>query len=68
MYNLCISIYIYIFQVVLAIVFLIPADIGTLIDFVAFLMWIFYGMAFVTVIIFRYKKHYKDLPRPVRVI
>jgi len=53
--------------VVLAVVFLLPADIGTLIDFVSFLMWIFYGMAILTVIIFRYKKDYKDLERTFKV-
>jgi len=54
-------------QLILAIVFTIPGDIGKLIDFVGFLQWIFYGMNFLAVIIFRYKRGYKDLPRPVKV-
>jgi len=54
-------------SVTLAIVFLIPADIGELIDFVSFLMWIFYGMAILSVIVFRIRKDYKDLHRPVKV-
>jgi len=54
-------------SVTLAVVFLIPADIGELIDFVSFLMWIFYGMAILSVIIFRIRKDYKDLHRPVKV-
>lgn len=54
-------------SVFLAIIFLLPANIGALIDFVSFLMWIFYGMAIFTVVIFRFRKQYKDVERPFKV-
>jgi L-type amino acid transporter 9 len=55
-----------VWTVFLAVIFLIPGNIGALIDFVSFLSWIFYGMNMLGVIIFRYSKQYKDLHRPVR--
>jgi L-type amino acid transporter 9 len=54
-------------SILLAIIFLLPGNIGALIDFVSFLQWIFYGMAFLTVVIFRYRKKYKDLDRSFKV-
>lgn len=52
---------------VLATIFLLAGDIGTLIDFISFILWGFYGLNMLAVIIFRYMKPYKDIPRVVKI-
>lgn len=55
-----------IFTCILAIVFMLAGDIGILIDFVSFITWGFYGLNMLAVIIFRFKKPYKDYPRVIK--
>ena len=57
----------YLSQTVFAVIFTFVGDIDVLINFISFLQWIFYGMNMLSVIIFRYKAKYKNLPRPFRV-
>lgn len=55
------------FNVTVGIIFLLSGDIDSLIDFLSFTMWIFYGLNMLGVIVFRFKKPFKDYPRPVKV-
>lgn len=49
----------------LAIIYIMPTDINTLINYFSFATWAFYGLACLSVIIMRFTK--KDLHRPVKV-
>lgn len=53
------------FQGLLAICYIIPADIGTLINYFSFAQWGFYGMSALALIVLRFTR--KDLHRPVKV-
>ncbi|XP_011873203.1 PREDICTED: b(0,+)-type amino acid transporter 1-like isoform X2 [Vollenhovia emeryi] len=54
-----------IFQGILSLAMLLVGDITALIEFASFLMWVFYGMAMVSLIIMRRTK--PDAPRPYTV-
>ncbi|PSN40528.1 hypothetical protein C0J52_12262 [Blattella germanica] len=52
-------------QGVLTMIFILAGNIATLIDFASFLIWIFYGLAMVSLLITR--KTMKDVERPFKV-
>lgn len=52
-------------QATLAILMIIPSDIGILTNIFSFTAWIFYGMVAASVLIMRVT--HKDLPRPYKV-
>ncbi|XP_032833285.1 B(0,+)-type amino acid transporter 1 isoform X3 [Petromyzon marinus] len=54
-----------VFNGILAIIYIIPADINTLINFFSFAVWIFYGLTMLSFIVMRFTR--KELHRPVRV-
>lgn len=54
-----------IFTTVLALLMLIPGDIGSLIDFFSFAAWMFYALAIVSLIILRFTM--KNEHRPIKV-
>lgn len=54
-----------IFNAVIALLMVIPSDIGSLIDFFSFTAWIFYGGAMTALIIMRHTK--KDEHRPIKI-
>uniref|UniRef100_A0A3Q2W5B1 b(0,+)-type amino acid transporter 1 n=1 Tax=Haplochromis burtoni TaxID=8153 RepID=A0A3Q2W5B1_HAPBU len=54
-----------IFNGVLAIFYIIPADINTLINYFSFAQWFFYGLAALALIVMRFTR--KDLDRPVKI-
>ncbi|XP_074522493.1 b(0,+)-type amino acid transporter 1 isoform X2 [Halichoeres trimaculatus] len=54
-----------IFNGILAICYIIPADINTLINYFSFATWGFYGLSALALIVMRYTR--KDLHRPVKV-
>ena len=53
------------FQAIIAIIMLIPADIGSLLNFFSFTAWLFYGAVALALLILRYK--WKDAHRPFKV-
>ena len=53
------------FQAIIAIIMLIPADIGSLLNFFSFTAWLFYGAVALALLILRYK--WKDTHRPFKV-
>lgn len=55
----------FLFQGLLAICYIIPADIGILINYFSFAQWGFYGMSALALIVMRFTR--KDLDRPVKV-
>ncbi|XP_004539601.2 b(0,+)-type amino acid transporter 1 isoform X1 [Maylandia zebra] len=54
-----------IFNGVLAIFYIIPADINALINYFSFAQWFFYGLAALALIVMRFTR--KDLDRPVKI-
>uniref|UniRef100_UPI0037E872FD b(0,+)-type amino acid transporter 1 n=1 Tax=Semicossyphus pulcher TaxID=241346 RepID=UPI0037E872FD len=54
-----------IFNGILAICYIIPADINTLINYFSFATWSFYGLAALALIVMRFTR--KELHRPVKV-
>ncbi|XP_062583996.1 b(0,+)-type amino acid transporter 1-like [Saccostrea cucullata] len=54
-----------IFTTVIALLMLIPGDIGSLIDFFSFAAWMFYALAIICLIILRFK--WKDRKRPIKI-
>ncbi|XP_065934469.1 b(0,+)-type amino acid transporter 1 isoform X3 [Magallana gigas] len=54
-----------IFTTVVALLMLIPGDIGSLINFVSFASWMFYSLAIVSLIVLRFIR--KNEPRPIKV-
>lgn len=59
------TIWLFQFQFVISFIFTIIGDIGALIEFASFLIWVFYGSAFVCLLVLR--RTQPDLPRPYRV-
>lgn len=53
------------FQTILALCFVIPGDISTLIDFFSFTAWLFYGATTAALLVLRYR--WKDAERPYKV-
>lgn len=49
----------------LALVYIIPTDINTLINYFSFAQWLFYGLTALALIVMRFTR--KELPRPVKV-
>ncbi|XP_076011933.1 b(0,+)-type amino acid transporter 1 [Genypterus blacodes] len=54
-----------IFNGMLAVVYTIPADINTLINYFSFAQWVFYGLTALALIVMRFTR--KELHRPVKV-
>nr|XP_046239218.1 b(0,+)-type amino acid transporter 1 [Scatophagus argus] len=54
-----------IFNGLLAICYIMPADINTLINWFSFAQWVFYGLTMLAVIVMRFTR--KELHRPVKV-
>ncbi|KFV19976.1 B(0,+)-type amino acid transporter 1, partial [Tauraco erythrolophus] len=54
-----------IFYGVVAIIYIIPGDIDTLINYFSFAVWIFYGLTVLALIVMRFTR--KELKRPIRV-
>ncbi|XP_043937820.1 B(0,+)-type amino acid transporter 1 [Protopterus annectens] len=54
-----------IFNGILSIIYIIPADINTLINYFSFAVWISYGAATLSLIVMRFTR--KDLKRPVKI-
>ena len=52
-------------QCIVAMLMVIPADIGSLIDFFSFAAWLFYGMAVFCVILLRFTR--KNADRKIKV-
>lgn len=52
-------------QAAIALIMVIPSDIGSLIDFFSFTAWIFYGGSMVALLLLRYTM--KDVHRPYKV-
>lgn len=52
-------------QGIVSLIFIVVGDIGELIEFVSFLIWIFYGIAMISLLVLRRTK--PNLPRPYRV-
>ena len=55
------------FQVFLALLMIIPGDIGGLIDFFSFTAWLFYCLTFTTVILFRFRTRWRHVHRAYKV-
>lgn len=56
-----------IFNAILAILYVIPGDINSLIDFFSFTAWLFYGLTMLALIRLRYIEPWKDRHRPYKV-
>ncbi|XP_067905999.1 b(0,+)-type amino acid transporter 1 isoform X1 [Heterodontus francisci] len=54
-----------IFNGLLAIIYIIPADINTLINYFSFASWIFYGLTTLSLIVMQFRR--KDMKRPVKI-
>ncbi|XP_069724756.1 B(0,+)-type amino acid transporter 1 isoform X2 [Phaenicophaeus curvirostris] len=54
-----------IFYGIIAIIYIIPGDINTLINYFSFAVWIFYGATILGLIVMRFTR--KELQRPIRV-
>ncbi|XP_009901046.2 B(0,+)-type amino acid transporter 1 [Dryobates pubescens] len=54
-----------IFYGAIAIIYIIPGDINTLINYFSFAVWIFYGLTVLGLIVMRFTR--KDLKRPIKV-
>uniref|UniRef100_A0A0L8GXF7 Cationic amino acid transporter C-terminal domain-containing protein n=1 Tax=Octopus bimaculoides TaxID=37653 RepID=A0A0L8GXF7_OCTBM len=54
-----------IFSAIIALIMIIPGEISSLIDFFSFTAWLFYGLAFLSLIVMRFTK--KNEPRPFKV-
>ncbi|XP_061449740.1 B(0,+)-type amino acid transporter 1 [Rhineura floridana] len=54
-----------IFHAAIAIIYVIPGDINTLINYFSFAVWIFYGLTVLGLIVMRFTR--KDWGRPIRV-
>ncbi|XP_062460895.1 B(0,+)-type amino acid transporter 1 isoform X2 [Pezoporus occidentalis] len=54
-----------IFYGIVAIIYIIPGDIDTLINYCSFAIWIFYGLTVLALIVMRFTR--KDLKRPVKI-
>ncbi|XP_061201886.1 B(0,+)-type amino acid transporter 1 isoform X3 [Neopsephotus bourkii] len=54
-----------IFYGIIAIIYIIPGDIETLINYCSFAIWIFYGLTVLGLIVMRFTR--KDLNRPVKI-
>ncbi|NXA35018.1 BAT1 protein, partial [Eudromia elegans] len=54
-----------IFYGVIAIIYIIPADIETLINYFSFAVWIFYGLTVLALIVMRFTR--REIKRPIRI-
>lgn len=52
-------------QGIIGMIYIIPADINTLINYFSFAVWIFYGLTIAGLIVMRFTK--KDMNRPIKV-
>jgi len=55
----------YLFQVIVSILTIIPSDLSTLIDFYSFCIWLGYGVTMAALLVLRYTE--PKLPRPYKV-
>lgn len=56
-----------IFNAILSILYVIPSNVESLIDFFSFTAWLFYGLTMLALIKLRFKQPWKDKHRPYRV-
>lgn len=56
-----------IFNAMLSVLYVIPGNVESLIDFFSFTAWIFYGLTMLALIVLRYKHEWKDKHRPYKV-
>ncbi|XP_074602018.1 L-type amino acid transporter sobremesa [Brevipalpus obovatus] len=56
-----------IFNAIISILYVLPGNIESLIDFFSFTAWLFYGLTMLSLIVLRYKSPYKDFHRPYKV-
>lgn len=56
-----------IFNALLAIAYVIPGNVNSLIDFFSFTAWLFYGLTMLALIRLRFKEPWRDRHRPYRV-
>lgn len=56
-----------IFNAILSVLYVIPGDVNSLIDFFSFTAWLFYGLTMLALIKLRFKEPWKDKHRPYRV-
>ncbi|ELU11396.1 hypothetical protein CAPTEDRAFT_194364 [Capitella teleta] len=56
-----------IFSAVLSVLYILPGDIGSLIDFFNFAIWMFYGATAASCIVLRFSPVYKNVERPYKV-
>lgn len=56
-----------IFNAILSILYVIPGNVNSLIDFFSFTAWLFYGLTMLALIRLRFKEPWKDKHRPYRV-
>ncbi|ELU11785.1 hypothetical protein CAPTEDRAFT_97936 [Capitella teleta] len=56
-----------VFTSLLAIIYIIPGNIGGLIEFFNFAVWIFYGLTAAAFIVMRFTTDYKDAYRPCKI-
>ncbi|KAJ1082870.1 hypothetical protein NDU88_003033 [Pleurodeles waltl] len=54
-----------VFYGIVAMIYIIPADINTLINYFSFAVWIFYGLAILGLIVMRFTR--KELKRPIKI-
>ena len=57
----------FLLQSILGVLFLIPADVESLIDLFSFTIWLFYSFTFTALIIMRFVKPYSEFSRPYKV-
>jgi len=56
-----------IFNAILSIIYVIPGNVNSLIDFFSFTAWLFYGLTMLALIKLRYKPPWNDKHRPYKV-
>uniref|UniRef100_A0A8C5MIC8 b(0,+)-type amino acid transporter 1 n=1 Tax=Leptobrachium leishanense TaxID=445787 RepID=A0A8C5MIC8_9ANUR len=54
-----------VFYGIVGMIYIIPADINTLINYFSFAVWIFYGLTIAALVVMRFTK--KDMKRPIKV-
>jgi hypothetical protein len=54
-------------QTVLSIVYLIPADVSSMLNMFGFVGWLTIVLSLIAVIVLRFRKDYKDQPRPFKM-
>ncbi|XP_076449114.1 b(0,+)-type amino acid transporter 1-like [Babylonia areolata] len=56
-----------VFSMTLSLLMIIPGDIGSLIDLFSFTAWLFYGLTFTSLLVFRYRTKWRHVARVYKV-